>query len=122
MNALADADYSVRHRATRILTDGCLEQAALTLHAGAIVGLLSHPVPNVRSVAMKTLRQLDQAALTPLAGAIVGLLADPDVRCEATLTIRYLDQATLTRHAGARRALGRRALSGNSGWAWRTLS
>jgi hypothetical protein len=37
VDALADADQSVRRAAIRILTDCYIEQAALTLHAGAIV-------------------------------------------------------------------------------------
>ena len=69
----------------RAPTRAHLHQAAHTLHAGAIVGLLSHRDPDVRYAAVVTLRHLDKAALTMHAGAIVNVLADSDDECAAWL-------------------------------------
>ncbi len=103
MNALTDAEYSVRIHAKRILADGCIEQAALTLHAGAIVRLLSHPVPDVCYAAMVTLSYLDQRTQILHAGAIVAWFADPDwmVRKAAVEATGNLNQEALNPHAYA---------------------
>jgi len=84
-------------------TLGKLDQAALTLHSGAIVRVLADPIVRVRHAAVFALGKLDQAALTSHAGAIVGMLTDPDldVHYAALATIRAVDQSALALHAGA---------------------
>jgi len=97
VSAITDADESVRRAAMRILTEGCIEQAAIAPHAGAIVALLSHPVAMVREAAVKALGNFDQAAPMLHAGAIVSLFADPDfmVREAAVKALGNFDQAAI---------------------------
>jgi HEAT repeat protein len=97
VNAITDADESVRRAAMRILTEGCIEQAAIAPHAGAIVALLSHPVAMVREAAVKALGNFDQAAPMLHAGAIVSLFEDPDsmVREAAVKALGNFDQAAI---------------------------
>ena len=59
---------------------GHRKQAALTLHAGAIVGLLADADDDLRHEAAVTPGKLTQAALTLHADAIVHVLADDNAR------------------------------------------
>ena len=78
--ALVAASPSVRYAA--LVTIGNRDQAAMTLHAGAIVGMLADANARVRLAAAEILGKLVQSALAVHTGAIVGVLADAncDVR------------------------------------------
>ena len=78
--ALTNSDADVRYAA--LVTIRWLDQAALTLHAGAIAALLTDAVPFVRCAAVKALGKLHPATLALHTGAVTDaifdLLADGD--------------------------------------------
>ena len=78
-------DHDIADR--RCWTLGQLDQAALKLHALAIMGSLADPDEHVHAAAAQTLGSLDQAALTLHAGAIVNVVANAELRvgCPARL-------------------------------------
>jgi len=99
--ALADSDAEVRYAA--LVNTSWLDQAALTLNAGAIAALLTDTVPRVRKAAAEALGNLHPDKLALHAGAIVSMLADADheVHYVAIKTIYRLDQTAFTLHAEA---------------------